>query len=94
MVTFTILTKDATPLFAKIHNKKHRRPVILQDDDVDVWLDDTLDEDEVMNVIDDDMADQALDAWPISTDLYKRNGQGDRFDIIEEVRYAELEIEY
>ena len=94
MVTFTILTKDATPLFAKIHNKKHRRPVILQDDDVDVWLDDTLNEDEVMNVIDDDMADQALDAWPISTDLYKRNVQGDRPDIIGEVRYEELEIDY
>ncbi|WP_149274690.1 SOS response-associated peptidase [Pareuzebyella sediminis] len=94
MVTFTILTKDATPLFAKIHNKKHRRPVILQDDDVNVWLDDTLDEGDVMNVIEDDMADGSLDAWPISTDLYKRNGEGDRPDIIEKVEYEELEIDY
>ena len=30
MVTFTILTKEASPLFAKIHNKKNRQPIILQ----------------------------------------------------------------
>lgn len=94
MVTFTILTKDATPLFAKIHNKKHRRPVILQDDDIDVWLDDTLDEGDVMNVIDDDMPDEQLDTWPISVDLYKRNGEGDRPDIIDKVSYDEFEIDY
>ena len=94
LVTFTILTKAATPLFAKIHNKKFRRPVLLQDDDIDVWLDPSLTESEVRNVIDDDMADAELNADPISTDLYKRGGEGDREDIIEKVDYADIEFEY
>lgn len=94
MVTFTILTKEATPLFAKIHNKKNRRPVILSDEDIDVWLDNSLTEDDVLNVIEDDLADASINAHPISKDLYKRNGEGDRPDIIEKVAYAELEIDY
>ena len=94
LVTFTILTKAATPLFAKIHNKKFRRPVLLQDDDIDVWLDPSLTESEVRNVIDDDMADAELNAYPISTDLYKRGGEGDREDIIEKVDYTDIEFEY
>lgn len=94
MVTFTILTKEATPLFAKIHNKKFRRPVILQDDDIDVWLDDTLKENDIMDVIEDDLADELIHAYPISKDLYKRSGEGDRADIIDKVEYKEIEISY
>ena len=93
-MTFTILTKAATPMFAEIHNKKNRRPVILQDDDVDVWLDNTLNESDVYNVIDDDLPDVDINAWSISKDLYKRGGEGDRPDIIERVEYADLEISY
>ena len=94
LITFTILTKAATPLFAKIHNKKFRRPVILQDDDVEVWLDSSLAQSGVQAVIDEDMADAELNAYPISKDLYKRGGEGDREDIIEEVAYEDLEIDY
>lgn len=94
LITFTILTKAATPLFAKIHNKKFRRPVILQDDDVEVWLDSALSKSGVQAVIDDDMADAELNAYPISKDLYKRGGEGNREDIIEKVAYEDLEIDY
>src|SRR5690606_27420120 len=73
MVTFTVLTKPATPLFAKVHNKKQRRPVILQDKDVERWLNDTLKEKEIMEVMDNDLHDSSLQAFPISKDLYKRN---------------------
>jgi len=94
MVTFAILTKKATPLFAKIHNKKERRPVILKDDDIDVWLDNDLGESDVLNLIENDLPDAAINAYPISTDLYKRNGGGDRPDIVEKVAYADIEIDY
>lgn len=93
-VTFTILTKEATPLFAKIHNKKFRRPVILQDDDIDVWLSDNLNEKDIENVIGDDLKDELINAYPISKDLYKRGGEGDREDIITKVEYQEIEIDY
>lgn len=92
--TFTILTKAASPLFAKIHNQKFRRPVILQDDDIDVWLDNNLNEEEVMQVIEDDLADAEINAYPISRDLYSPKVDSDREDIIEKIEYSEVEIEY
>ncbi|HUH47942.1 MAG TPA: SOS response-associated peptidase family protein [Arenibacter sp.] len=94
MVTFTVLTKAATPLFAKIHNKKQRRPVILNDADVAKWLDDSLREEDILGVINNDLADGSMQAYPISKDLYKRNGEGDRADIITPVHYGEIETEY
>lgn len=92
--TFTILTKQATPMFAKIHNEKNRRPVILNDDDIDVWLDPTLTEDEIQEVIDQDMDDTGLRAYPVSKDLYSPKVDSNRPDIIEKVDYAELKIAY
>ncbi|RRQ49819.1 SOS response-associated peptidase [Maribacter algicola] len=94
MVTFSILTKEATPLFAKIHNKKNRRPVILQDDYIDVWLDSNLNEDDVIKVIEDDLSDNEINTYPISKDLYSRSINSDRPDIIEKVEYEDLLIEY
>lgn len=35
-----------------------------------------------------------MKAYPISKDLYKRNGEGDRVDIIEHMHYEEIAIEY
>lgn len=94
MVTFTVLTKDATPLFAKIHNKKKRRPVMLQDTDLEIWLDNALTEKDVKQLIEDDMPDSEINAYPISKDLYKRNGEGDRDDIIQKVAYPDLALDY
>lgn len=93
IITYSILTKTATPLFAKIHNKKNRRPVILQEPDIEVWLDTGLEEEQIIEVIDDDLPDEKLETWPISKDLYRGNA-GQRADITEQVQYEELKIEY
>ncbi|WP_299780496.1 SOS response-associated peptidase family protein [uncultured Formosa sp.] len=37
-ITFTILTKEASPLFAKIHNKKKRQPLLLDEEQTRNWL--------------------------------------------------------
>lgn len=92
--TFTILTKTATPLFAKIHNTKFRRPVILRDKDIDVWLDTRLSPGDIQNVIDDDMDDTSLNAYTISKDLYSPKVDSNRYDIIERIDYPELEISF
>lgn len=94
LVTFTILTKVATPLFAKIHNKKNRRPVILQDDAIATWLDDTLTENDILKVIENDFPDALLNTYPISKDVYKRNEEGNRTDIISPLQYDEVKIKY
>lgn len=92
--TFTILTKAATPLFKKIHNTKNRRPVILNDEDVRIWLNNDLNQDDIQNIITDDLDDATINAHPISKDLYNPKVDSNRADIIEEVHYQELEIEY
>ena len=92
-VTFTILTREASPLFAKIHNSKKRRPVILEDSKIEAWLSDDLSEPDVNRLMLNDTPDSEIDAYPISKDLYKR-GEGNREDIIEKVEYEELEISY
>jgi putative SOS response-associated peptidase YedK len=92
--TFTVLTKPATPLFAKIHNTKFRRPVILNDADIDVWLDSSLTESDIENVIDDDMPDELLSTYPISKDLYNPKIDSNREDITKPIEYSEVEIDY
>ncbi|SDG64853.1 SOS response associated peptidase (SRAP) [Psychroflexus sediminis] len=46
-VTFGILAKEASPLFAKIHNKKNRQPVMLSSDQENDWLKDDRDQEEI-----------------------------------------------
>lgn len=45
--TFTILTTEANPLMAQIHNSKLRMPLIIAPDDEARWLDPTLSKEEV-----------------------------------------------
>ncbi|GGW22443.1 SOS response-associated peptidase [Arenibacter certesii] len=92
--TFTILTKEATPLFKKIHNTKNRRPVILNDEDVQIWLNSDLTQNNILSVMQNDMDDAALHAYPISKDLYSPKVDSNRPDIINEVQYEELKIDY
>ncbi|WP_421810549.1 SOS response-associated peptidase [Flagellimonas sp.] len=92
--TFTILTKPATPLFEKIHNDKKRRPVIINDGDIDSWLLEGNGEDEVQQMIEDDMWDSEFETYPITKDLYSRTVDSNREDIIEQMEYEEVEIEF
>lgn len=92
--TFTILTKPATPLFSKIHNTKFRRPVILNDVDIDVWLDSSLTEQDIKDVIEDDMPDELLSAYPVSKDLYNPRVDSDREDITRPMEYPQVDIVY
>jgi len=48
--TYTIITCDANPLMAKIHNKKQRMPVILKEDNWNKWIQNT-DKEESLNLL-------------------------------------------
>tara|TARA_R110002020_G_scaffold113688_1_gene261516 strand:- start:4912 stop:5637 length:726 start_codon:yes stop_codon:yes gene_type:complete len=93
-VTFSILTKIATPLFEKIHNIKKRRPVILDKKDIDAWLSEGLDKLEVDRMIGNDLPDEHFSAYPISRDLYSPKVDSNRDDIVELVHDPILEIDY
>ncbi|AZQ59870.1 SOS response-associated peptidase [Maribacter sp. MJ134] len=98
MVTFSIFTKKATPLFEEIHNQpsnKHgdyRRPVVLEDSEAEYWLEDGHDKDDLIDILDNDLPDYEFKTWPISKDLHKADS--DRPDIIEKVEYEELAIDF
>lgn len=69
-ITFSILTKQATPLFEKIHNIKKRQPVILPPDHVKDWLSDSLNETGVKELVNLSYPEEQLDTYTISRDLF------------------------
>lgn len=93
-ITFTVLTQEATPMFSEIHNTKNRRPVILADEEVVYWLDNNLEQEDILDVIQNDLQDYHFNAYPISKDLYSPKVDSNRENIVDRVDYAEMEIDY
>ena len=49
--SYTIITTEANPLMAMIHNKKKRMPAILEREDEKKWINETLSKDEAMGLL-------------------------------------------
>lgn len=92
VVTFTILTKKASPLFAKIHNKKNRQPIILQKEFEQDWLKDGLNENGISELIKLNFNEDELSAYTISRDLFSPKINSDYPSIIEKVVYEGVNI--
>lgn len=90
VVTFTILTKKASPLFAKIHNKKNRQPVILKCDFEQDWLKDDLHAGGIQELINLEYDEDELSAYTVTRDLFKPSINTNVETIIDEVKYEEL----
>lgn len=100
-VSFSLLTKEAPAdsKYAKIHNKKnrdgeYRQVVPLEKDQVAAWLSDDLKETDVLRIIKNDLPQDQIEAYPVSKDLFSRNVNSDRPDIIEKVDYQQIAIDY
>jgi len=89
-VTFAILTQEASPLFARIHNKKNRQPVIFNEEQVIQWLDDGLDQNDIQKLLKTHYEDELLDYYPVSTDLFSPKINSDVIEILDWVEYEEL----
>lgn len=92
--TFSILTKEATPRFAEVHNDKRRRPVIIDYENKDEWLYNGNDEDDVQSLIEDDLWEGELESYPVTKDLYSRTIDPNRPEIIEPMHYEQIGIDY
>ncbi|MCR8666208.1 SOS response-associated peptidase [Aestuariibaculum sp. M13] len=92
VVTFTILTKAASPLFAKIHNKKNRQPVILQKDFEQDWLKDDLNQNGITELINLNFNEENLSTYTVSRDLFSPRVNSDTESIIDEVKYEGVAI--
>ena len=90
IVTFAVLTKEASPLFASIHNLRKRQPVILHKSFEQEWLKDSLTENQVKELIIATFPDNELEAYTVSKDLFNPRIDSDTPDILDKVTYLEL----
>lgn len=71
--TCTILTKEANPFFAEIHNQKKRMPLVLDEDFTNEWMLSHLNDKNINEIIQFGFTKNEFKAHPVSRDLYKRN---------------------
>jgi putative SOS response-associated peptidase YedK len=90
--TFSILTKAASPLFEKIHNKKKRQPVLIYTKYEQEWLNDNLDENDIKEFIDINYPEVELNPYTVSKDLFSPKILSDISSITEQISYEGVEI--
>jgi putative SOS response-associated peptidase YedK len=83
MLTFTIVTTAPSRWMARIHN---RMPVILQDDQIEAWLDPTIAEPQKLNELLKAPPEDFLDCYPISRQI-----NSVRFDEAEHAEKVDLD---
>jgi putative SOS response-associated peptidase YedK len=88
--TFSIITRSANPLMAKIHNggaNSHRMPLILKKDLAIKWLAKDLTDDGIEEILNFEFPASKMEAWPVNT---IRTRKSDTKDVIKEMRYENL----
>ncbi|MBD0296905.1 MAG: SOS response-associated peptidase [Flavisolibacter sp.] len=88
--TFTIITTDANPLLAKIHNVKKRMPVVLTKEQWHTWLDPELTKEQMQELLL-PCDDAIMDAYSISKLITTRGADTNVPEVAAPHRYAELE---
>jgi putative SOS response-associated peptidase YedK len=87
--TFTIITTDANPLMAKIHNSKQRMPVILPKEQWQNWLQPSLTKEQVESMLF-PCDESTMKAYPISKLITTRGADTNVPQIKEPFHYPEL----
>lgn len=88
--SFSIITTEANPLLAKIHNKKKRMPVILTDENR--WLEKDIgreDIDEMLKPYD----EEKMEAYPIRRLITQKELNDNVPEVLEPYHYRELDFE-
>lgn len=87
--TFSILTTEANPLMAYVHNNKKRMPVILPQELEQTWLTAGLSKDDVLAMCVPYPADD-MEAWTVSRLITSRTEDPDQEAVRHRVDYPEL----
>lgn len=87
--TFSIITTDANPMMAKIHNKKKRMPVILKQENEKDWIYPDLKENEIKELMK-PYDDNEMEAYTISKLITDRTRSSNVKDVLEKFEYDEL----
>ncbi|MHA7844460.1 MAG: SOS response-associated peptidase [Winogradskyella sp.] len=88
--TFTILTKKASPLFEDIHNLRKRQPVILSKENEENWLSDSLNDNDIKEIVNHKFDDSQLSTYTVSRDLFNARINTNISEIVNQVHYDEL----
>lgn len=86
LYTVTILTLDANATMAQIHNAKKRMPLILDEQFTDSWIDPTLNEKQIKDLINVSFTNERLNYHPVSNDIYKRGVDTNKPEILSTLR--------
>jgi putative SOS response-associated peptidase YedK len=92
VVSFSILTQEASPLFARIHNQKKRQPILLNNELCRKWLRSDLPQDEIKSILVSKYEDAKLEYHAVSKDLFQPKVNSDVSTILEKVDYEELSV--
>jgi putative SOS response-associated peptidase YedK len=87
--SFTIITTEANPLLAKIHNRKKRMPVILSAEDELEWISNTEYSDKLSRLLN-PFDEKKMEAWTVSRLLTARGVEHNVPEVIEYFQYPEL----
>jgi len=90
--TFSILTKPASPLFEKIHNKKKRQPILIPTKHEEEWLSDNLSDKDIQNLINSQYPEGELNPYTVSKDLFNPKINSDVKSILDKVNYDGVAI--
>lgn len=81
----TILTVEANPFFAEVHNKQKRMPLVLDENYYKDWLSNDLSVKMIKELISKGFTTMEFNAHPVSRDLYQRDSDTNKPYIIQEL---------
>ncbi|SFC91151.1 SOS response-associated peptidase [Spirosoma endophyticum] len=90
ITTYTLLTTDANPLLAAIHNTKKRMPCVLTPDAEHAWLHDDLSESDALKLLDKQYPANHMHSYSISKRITSRSEPSDVPDVLKPADYPEL----
>lgn len=90
-LTCTILTKPAGERLAAIHNNKKRQPVLLNKVDEQSWLEDSLNETDILNLINKPYEEKTLDTFTVSRSVFHPQEDSNTPEALQEIVYPELQ---
>jgi putative SOS response-associated peptidase YedK len=88
--TYTIITTEANPMMAKIHNKKKRMPAILKEEDSKKWISDSITKKESMSLLV-PFDEKKMEAYTISKLITAKDQNANVPAVIKPFQYNALE---
>ncbi len=83
--TTSIITVPANDLFETIHNEKKRMPLVLDDQFINDWIDSSLNQKQVEELIRIGFTNDTFKTYPVSNAIYKKGVDTDNSEILKPV---------